>query len=282
MSYFRTPPVVVGYDASPTAQAALMMAAGEAARRNLHLMVVYAQEAADVVKDRTAHDPLLDALHRVSPIVGRDRVTMRDRLGPAAKVLCELAKGAELLVVGRGDVGLLGWFAGSVAIDVLCGAPCPVLIVGDPAPHVPHPGPVIAGVDDEHADAVLDAAFREADLRRSELVVLHTRNSAHWLGPDGIESLAAEDDAQREEQMHWLRDLVEPYQRKYPRVQVTEAPREGRAASVLLDASAGAGLIVVGSRGRGPVKGLVLGSVGQTLLRQALCPVLIVKGTQQI
>jgi nucleotide-binding universal stress UspA family protein len=277
MSYFHTAPVVVGYNGSPTSRAALMVAAGEAVRRNLHLMIVFAEETVSgLVGDREFQDPLLDALHRVSPVIGRDRVTMRDRLGPAARVLCEQAEGAELLVVGRGEVGPLGWFAGSVAIDVLCGAPCPAMIVGDPGPHIPHTGPVIAGVDQEHADAVLDAAFREADLRSSELIVVHAWNHVHWLGPDGIESFTVDDEVMRSHHVQWLRDIVEPFQRKYPRVQVTEAPREGRAASVLLESSAAAGLIVVGSRGRGPVSGLVLGSVGQRLVRHALCPVLVV------
>ena len=81
----------------------------------------------------------------------------------------------------------------------------------------------------------------------------------------------------REQHAQWLHEVVYPFQAKHPGVAVTEMPREGRAATVLTDASGGAGLIVVGTRGRGPVTGLVLGSVGQKLLRRAHCPVMVVR-----
>ncbi|HUP33419.1 MAG TPA: universal stress protein, partial [Gaiellaceae bacterium] len=45
----------------------------------------------------------------------------------------------------------------------------------------------------------------------------------------------------------------------------------------LLDAAAGADLLVVGSRGRGGFTGLLLGSVGQQVAHHAPCPVVIVR-----
>lgn len=273
MSYFDSPPVVVGYDGTPNAAAALMVAAGEAVRRGRHLVIVHAQESHVEPVD----DPLVEALRLVRPVSSSSRVVLRDRLGAAAGVLCEQAVGAELLVVGRGEPGMLAWFAGSVAIDVICQAPCPVIIVGDPGPLGPHGGPVIAGVDREHAEEVLEAAFREADLRKCELVAVHSWSNLHWLRPDGVESIELDGEQEYLHHAHWLRDIVHPFQQKYPAVPVTEAPRHGRAATVLTESSGAASLIVVGSRGRGPVSGLLLGSVGQKLLRHALCPVLVVR-----
>lgn len=53
--------------------------------------------------------------------------------------------------------------------------------------------------------------------------------------------------------------------------------RQGPAARALLDASAGAELLIVGSRGRGGFAGLLLGSVSAACAQHAACPVLIVR-----
>ena len=54
----------------------------------------------------------------------------------------------------------------------------------------------------------------------------------------------------------------------------------GRAADAILDLAEqiGADLIVVGSRGQGPVKRLVVGSVSESLVHHAKCPVLVMRG----
>lgn len=54
---------------------------------------------------------------------------------------------------------------------------------------------------------------------------------------------------------------------------------EGNAAQVLLDASAGADLLVVGSRGHGGFVEALLGSVSQHMVHHAACPVVVVRGS---
>lgn len=54
--------------------------------------------------------------------------------------------------------------------------------------------------------------------------------------------------------------------------------REGNAAQVLLQTSAGARMLVVGSRGHGGFSGLLLGSVSAACTHHATCPVLVVHG----
>lgn len=59
---------------------------------------------------------------------------------------------------------------------------------------------------------------------------------------------------------------------------ITLIVRQGNAARVLLEASAGAKLLVVGSRGLGGFTGLLLGSVSARVSEHAHCPVLVMHG----
>lgn len=55
---------------------------------------------------------------------------------------------------------------------------------------------------------------------------------------------------------------------------------EGHPASVLIERSAGALMLVVGSRGHGGFMGLLLGSISASVAERASCPVLVVHGDQ--
>jgi len=59
-------------------------------------------------------------------------------------------------------------------------------------------------------------------------------------------------------------------------VEVEHRIVEGTAAAALVEESRGADLLVVGSRGLGGFRGLLLGSVGQQVTHHAACPVVIV------
>ena len=60
-------------------------------------------------------------------------------------------------------------------------------------------------------------------------------------------------------------------------VKISSRIAEGNAAQVLLDASAGAELLVVGSRGHGGFVEALLGSVGQHCVHHATCPVVVIR-----
>ena len=63
---------------------------------------------------------------------------------------------------------------------------------------------------------------------------------------------------------------------RYPGLRVEFRGVLGQPSGVLVDASAGARMLVVGSRGLGGFAGLLLGSVSEQCVRHASCPVLVV------
>jgi nucleotide-binding universal stress UspA family protein len=65
---------------------------------------------------------------------------------------------------------------------------------------------------------------------------------------------------------------------EHPDVEVVYETPHQPAAQALLEASRDASLLVVGTRGRGGFKGLLLGSVTEQIVRHADCPVLVTRG----
>jgi nucleotide-binding universal stress UspA family protein len=72
-------------------------------------------------------------------------------------------------------------------------------------------------------------------------------------------------------------EAVEPVRRKHPDVEIDLNVVEGHAAPALVDASRGADLLVVGSRGHGEFVGMLLGSVSEHCVTNAHCPVLVLR-----
>ena len=62
-----------------------------------------------------------------------------------------------------------------------------------------------------------------------------------------------------------------------PKVQFRPVVVEGHPAPALVDASRGASLLVVGSRGHGEFAGMLLGSVSEHCVTKAHCPVLVLR-----
>ncbi|GIF23355.1 nucleotide-binding universal stress UspA family protein [Actinoplanes tereljensis] len=78
-----------------------------------------------------------------------------------------------------------------------------------------------------------------------------------------------------EEKRH-LDDLIAGWRGKYPDLPISVELVTEHPAAALTTASAGAQLLVVGSRGRGALRGMLLGSVSQHLLRHSVCSIAVV------
>jgi nucleotide-binding universal stress UspA family protein len=135
---------------------------------------------------------------------------------------------------------------------------------------------VVVGVDgSSESDAALRFAIGEARLRaaRLRIVCAWEPSTSAYTG----EAFAATPDAFLESERH-AEELLRAALAHVPagEVEAEAVAEEGSPSSVLLEQSAGADLLVVGSRGRGAAKRLLLGSVGHDLAHHTRCPLVIV------
>jgi nucleotide-binding universal stress UspA family protein len=288
-------PVVVGVDGSESALHAVRWAAREAVRRNAPLRLLHVCHLVPVRHPRQIppppeyHTALLEQgrhwLTEATQVARRAApdamVTTDQHDGVASEVLVAESRTAQLLVLGsRGLGGFASLLIGSVAVTVSAHAHCPVVVTHsgatDGAP--PESGHIVVGVDgSELSDAAMTFACEAATARGVPLVAVHTwfdiDASATWARlPSTIDWDFLQAEAERE-----FAERVGVWQAKFPSVEIRPLVVRDRPGRALLKHAAGAQLVVVGSRGRGTFTGLSLGSVSQTLLHHAECPVAVVR-----
>ncbi|MDX6569747.1 MAG: hypothetical protein QOH15_2325 [Gaiellales bacterium] len=144
-------------------------------------------------------------------------------------------------------------------------------------------GIIVVGVDgSDSSRAALTWALAEAALRGCSLRAVHAwmipamgTGEAPWaLIPPGSYVDVSADEIEKATHEALDREIAEV---DGPAgVPVERVVDEGPAADVILDASSDAELIVVGTRGRGAIATLVLGSTSQHVIHHAKCPVVVV------
>ncbi|MGR7028114.1 universal stress protein [Geodermatophilus sp. URMC 62] len=298
-------PVVVGVAATGVSMPAVEWAAAEAAGQGRPLRIVHAF-CAPLVLDPLGVIPAADslpaqqaaagrlvraALARVRSIAPGVEVSAGIVRGSPRRVLLRESRDAALLVLGsrwpgcrwQGGrrPGLAHLLHGSLAARVTAGAGCPVAVVRPPAPaaaDVVPPG-VVVGVDGlRHSDAAVGFAFRAAARRRTAVTAVHA-----WTAdcPADLEAVIAPLVTTEAAAHALVDDAVGRWRELYPDVPVgTEVVRRDPAAA-LIARSAGAALVVVGSRGRRAGLGAVFGSVSRAVVVGAAGPVAVVhRGTE--
>jgi nucleotide-binding universal stress UspA family protein len=139
-------------------------------------------------------------------------------------------------------------------------------------------GDVLVGVDGSDAAVrALDFAADEAQRRGVGVTALHAYTHPTSLGPGDMLPLVYEPAQFAAEEGTLLDQAVSTCSAAHPEVSVTGRLVHGEPRHALLDAAATAGLVVVGSRGRGGLAGLLLGSVSHAVAHHASCPVAIVR-----
>lgn len=271
--------ILAGYDGSLGSKRALSWAAREARSRGTVLTVCVAwapgfpvppgeAAAAHDLARRSGERVMVDGLRHARGILGSQNVRPLLVEGSAAAALCELSADVDMVVVGsRGHSGVTGLLLGSVSSQVAAHGQGRVVVVrghwrgaGGYAP-----GPIVVGADGSAASrAAVDFAFEEASLRDAPLLAVCALADA----PAGLGGAPERRDAFEEAITRW--------EKEHSEVTVLRRVAAGAARDALLTAAHDAQMLIVGARGRGGVRGMVLGSVSRAVLDHAPCPVGVV------
>lgn len=139
-THHEPPTLLVGYDGSEDADAALAFAIAEARARGGRIRLVYSVDdtvlnsawgiVLDVDSVRRAGQELLEGARRRALDAGldADAVEMRALVGHPAAVLSQQAQGCTLAIVGRHSESGSAVFVGSTAVGLVTTSPCPVVV----------------------------------------------------------------------------------------------------------------------------------------------------------
>jgi nucleotide-binding universal stress UspA family protein len=138
---------------------------------------------------------------------------------------------------------------------------------------------ILVGIDgSDHAMRALEWAINEASLRHTPLTVLTVHQAvAGYLGATVDDPGDSERTAQaREVAQDETNRLLEKSDPKSVPPSVTVKAVTGLPAEQLLNAASAVDMVVVGSRGAGGFKRLLMGSVSTQVTLHAHCPVVVI------
>ena len=134
---------------------------------------------------------------------------------------------------------------------------------------------VVVGVDGSDASRLaLDRAVDQAVLTGAALEAV---TAWAWPGSTGWTLPLPDDYDPEADATAMLEESLVPVRVAHPELEVLTVVAEGSPSALLVKASEGADLLVVGSRGHGGFTGKLLGSVSEHCTRSAGCPVMVVR-----
>lgn len=284
--------ILVGVDGSPASKYAVDWAARDAAMRNVPLTIVHAIQPIGITVPNL---PVPSAFARWQVEQGQEildnsveiarestrgddaaRVESEMLFGPVVPTLIDLSKDAQMVVVGsRGRGPLTRSLLGSVSSGLIRHSHCPVAIIHDEDPLMPHPAqaPVLVGIDGSPVSELATAiAFEEASERGVELVALHV-----WSDVEVNDFPAIDWPAMKPAAEEIIAERLASWQERYPDVTVRRMVECDHPTYHLIRQSESTQLVVVGSHGRGGFAGMLLGSVSAAVAHSARMPVIVAR-----
>jgi nucleotide-binding universal stress UspA family protein len=278
--------IVVGADGSPSSLNAVRYAAREAQWLDTTLEVVHvAPDYVPVAATRPLVPDDLESIGRtilaratalaIESAPGRS-VTPLLRAGPTVPTLVDLAAGARMIVLGHETTSpVRRVFTGAVTMGVTARATCPVVSVPEEWDPGTRHGCVVVGVKaSARAAELLARAFAEASLREARLVILHS-----WELPSAYDDAIAErthPEGWTHQTIESIDSLLRDCRASRPEVPVEIQVVHDQPAPALVEASAGADLVLLVRRAHGFPAAAHLGGTARAVLREAHCPVEVV------
>lgn len=140
-------------------------------------------------------------------------------------------------------------------------------------------GSIVVGVDgSEGAAEALEWAVQHARLTRRPLALMHGWDTipSVWLDQVGVDHAALQAEIRAAAEAV-VAEAASRVSETAPEVEVVQVVRHEDARALLAGLSADAEVTVLGSRGRGPISALVLGSVSSAVARNGHGPVVVVR-----
>lgn len=278
-------PIVVGVNESAGSAAALTWALQRAGRLKLPVILTHAVDDRWLSPDFQYHELIresgLELLQKAQASAGEQapdvNVEIQLRHGSAGAALREISKEASMVVVGSHDKHWLdGGPLSDRALQIVSASDCPAAVI--PAGQGTGNRGVVVGVDgSEESTQAVQFAAAEADRGGDELtVVLAFRTPARWLEKQLPSSGLAESIV--EENTIVLAESVAGLSDQYPDLVIhRRLETDTEPGKALVNIAADARLLVVGSRGRGGVSRLLLGSTAHAVLLNVPCPTVVTR-----
>ena len=281
------PTIVIGVDGSPGGTSALQWGLALAERRHAPVRLVHAfapsmselrigggNDIGIAGDARSASRDLLEqALDQAKS--GHPTLSITSRLvdDAAASALIEESREASTIVLGaHGARGFSNLVAGSTTMNVASQAHCTVVTVPTDLTNSATAKGIVVGVDgSEVTQGAIAVALREASATGQPVTAVHA-----WVDPVTMSPMTQDTAGYSRAREQALAEMLAPWMEKHPDVAITLRVVREHPVHALAAAAQGAQLLVVGCRGRGAVRTMMLGSVSHGVLHLATCPVAVV------